>query len=564
MKCKSLSKILALGLSAAMTMCMLAGCGQAETDKPVESSTAKESETQTADTASTEQESQADEPVAVTYPLVTDVTLDIYIAGGMDLSANYTDFDDTPFIQGLEEKTGVNLEVESAAVGSDVGTAFNLLLQEDELPDIIMGSAYGVSDLKEYVEDGILRDITEYLPIYAPDYWAILNSDEEIWARNRRIGSIDGEIPYFIGGRDNTFFNAWSGLMIRKDWLDELGLEIPETIEEFDEVARAFYEYNGSVITYRPGVAENFGFVASGVGAFAGNTMKYYVEDGEVKLGNAQPEWKEYLTWFNKWYEDGILDTNFSAAVGASLRQQALDQVTGIYAGDSGNLDLFVKQAAEAGIDVEWIGIPGLVEEKGEMCHFSHAEYSSWNGYGSAFVTTDCSEEELITALQFLNYGYTEEGMLYCNFGKEGVSYELDENGKPQFTDLVMNDPRGPMEARKDYTATTATGLASLFTYDCAAVAFSEEYMQALTAWNTNTDYMSYMLPTLSYTDDEKSVRSDIRSAMSTYISEMALKFITGEEPLDNFDDFVKTLESMGLDQLLEIENAAYQRFMAE
>lgn len=555
-----LKKLLAAILVAAMTTGLLAGCGSDDSGKSTENSV---SQTDSSVQETGQGEEISTESVDVTYPIDSDVTLRIYVKDNLTLSSAYTDFDDVPFIQGLEENTGINIEWESTPSGAESSTSYNLMLQEEDLPDIIMGGVCAPEDIQELLEDGILQDISEYLPVYAPDYWAYINGDDETQIRNKRMVSVDGKVMCFIGARDQVDNNAWSGLVIRQDWLDALGLEIPETLEEFETVARAFHEEYGAVITGRLSLMNNCGFVASAFGAFAGFDMQYYVEDGEVKLANTQEEWKEFLTKVNEWYEEGLIDPNFSVSDKDSVRKMVAEESVGLIVAASGNMPDFWSDAEESGSGAEWVAIPGLAEEKGGVCHFSHAEYSTWAGSVGSYITTACTEEELIAALQFLNYGYTEEGLMYWNFGTEGVSYEYDENGDPHFTELITEDPRGTAQARYDYTGTTDMATASLQMYAAVADAYSETFVQATEAWNSNTDYMDYILPTLVYTTDEDSRYTDLNSTLGTYISEMALKFVVGEESLDNFDGFVDTLYNMGLEELLEIQNNAYQRFMS-
>ena len=68
----------------------------------------------------------------------------------------------------------------------------------------------------------------------------------------------------------------------------------------------------------------------------------------------------------------------------------------------------------------------------------------------------------------------------------------------------------------------------------------------------------------LPFTDEENEIRSEIETNIETYCDEMAIKFIEGKESLDNFDEYVATVESYGLEELLQVHQSAYERFMAE
>lgn len=100
------------------------------------------------------------------------------------------------------------------------------------------------------------------------------------------------------------------GPVIRKDWLDELGLPVPETIDEWTTTLKAFKEKKGAAapISFvgKPRVFNELGNGAF-IGAF-GVTRDFYLEDGKVKFGPAEPGYKEFLSLFHQWYADGLLD----------------------------------------------------------------------------------------------------------------------------------------------------------------------------------------------------------------------------------------------------------------
>ena len=553
-----LKKVLSIMLAGGMVLGMLSGCGakEKEESKEPEKEVASE-ESKVADS------SESEEPEEVsynTYPVDTDVTLRFYVADQLTLSSKYTDYNDVPFNQGLEEKTGIDIQWESATVGSDVQASFNLLLQEEDLPDIILGTGLASAQkMEEYIRDGIAQDITEYLPTYAPDYWEFINSEEQ--AMNRQMLKVGESLPAFIGVRETGNYGTWAGSVVRKDWLDALGLEIPTTIQEFEDVAIAFHEEYDAVIgvsavSWRAGN----GFWAGALGSQAVYEQRYYVEDGEVKCANTQEEWKDFLTLMNKWYDMGILDPNFTTADDTSVRTLAAEGKMGISYTAGSQLRAWKTDAETNGTGAEWIGIAEPVAEEGGKNPFTQVEQSTWIGGNGAFVTTDCTEEELIVALQFLNYLYTEEGMEYWNWGQKGVSYDVDADGNYYYTDQITKDERGEAQARRDYCGNYGTGLSVQL--DSAQAAIPGQDVAAIEAWTSNTVARDYMLPDLTFTEDEMMAKSDIESALSTYISETAFRFIVGEEPLDNFDDFVDTLYDMKLQDALDIYNAAYQRFL--
>ena len=158
-----MKKLLAAILGMTMIMSLFAGCGSVDSGESGDNSSLKE--TEVSQTVPAEQEADSGkelpaEPVEVTYPVDSDATLSVYINGYLDLSSAYTDYNEVPFMKGLEENTGIDIEWSAAPAGSDATASYNLLLQEEELPDIIMGGVCEPLEMQKLIEDGIVRDIS--------------------------------------------------------------------------------------------------------------------------------------------------------------------------------------------------------------------------------------------------------------------------------------------------------------------------------------------------------------------------------------------------------------------
>jgi len=572
------NRLLAVLLTATLAVSMLVGCGSTnsgkESSQQKESSSAAQQSSEASQQSSaaqqnseaSQQSSAAETPKELTYPLDTDVELTAYIWGGQSLTSAYTDYNDVPFFKGLKEKTGVNITFMSAPVGTNANTAFNLLLQEDELPDIIMGSTTA-AELTEWYNDGIIIDLTELMPKYAPDYWEKVEgpTEDPVELKNRTLRTVNGKHLHFSAWRDDIAIASWSGAIFRQDWLDECGLKMPATVEEIDNVARTFKEkYNAQV----GGIISSFnnsGFIASGFNAFAGLTCRRYVEDGVIKFANDKDEWRAYVEFLAKWYKDGILEPNITSATTATARQDAIEGKYGIILNTTGNINnYFQKEADENNTGAIWVGMEPLVPEGYEKARYGQTTFGTYLTSGSV-ITKDCEEEKLEAALNFLNYGYTEAGQLYWNFGEEGVSLEM-KDGKPYFTDLVLNDPRGAASGVRDYAGCKDSPTASIQTYAQTAGFnnWGETWMQTTNAYAQHTGG-EHLLPNLTFTEEELPIFNDINSTISTYVSENAIKFLVGEIELNdaNWEKFKKDIENMGLKQYLKISQDAYDRFLA-
>lgn len=547
---------------------LLAGCGSnggnnASVDTPKSSeaaSTVAESSAEATTEEAKESMEQADTG-EITYPVSTDESLSIWSGNGDVKPASvYKDYTESPFHTGLEEMTGIHMEWNFVAEGSDANQAYNLLLTEDELPDIIFKYGTQNSNIQKLVDDGVIYDLTDYLPKYAPDYWRVIHQPEYASVL-RDITSDDGRIYQVATFVESDYNITYTGPAIRKDWLDECGLEEPVTLDDWDNVLRTFKEKYNATLAWADG--RFFPGIACGTGAYGSIKAAQYVDDnGRIQLAQVQPEWKEYMTILNKWYEEGLIDKDITAMDDAAIRTKALNNEIGVCVTGMSQITCFTEDAQEEGTGAVWEGIEYPRTAPGEPTCIIQSRASQYPGCG-CIITTSCPEDKLPLALAWLNYGYTEEGRLYWNFGKEGETYTLDSDGTPKFTSLITEDPDGLSMATQKYCGVSTNGIsiqAAQFVYQRNVVNAAE----AVYKWIDNTTAPKHCLPALSMTEEENAKWADKINAINTRVEEMAVKFLVGDESLDNFDAYVEEINGMGLQECLDIEQAALDRYMAK
>ena len=201
----------------------------------------------------------------IQYPLTDAGSLTWYLGGGIDVDIEYNgDVSKSPLHNYLKVATGV-----------DIVWRFPEWNDFYERPTLSIGTGSNV-DFEGVFADGLIWDLTPYLEEYAPDYWAWLNEDE---TRLKKIALTTGEIVYFACGVEEEYTCSY-GPLIRKDWLDECGLEIPYTLEEWETVLRTFKDRYNVAPMYMTGSDWNglFG-LASGTGAHGGLNLNLYHEN---------------------------------------------------------------------------------------------------------------------------------------------------------------------------------------------------------------------------------------------------------------------------------------------
>ena len=551
MKRKLLKKVIGVVLASTLVMGLVA-CGNEPASNQTSESEVKTTESVVASETATQ---PTEEVFEVTYPIKDATPLSVWFSGGLLFDAG--DGSQIPFTQGLEKNTGVKVDWQKPIAGSNANEAYNLLLTETEMPNIIYHAITSAAG-EELINDGVIYDLTEYLPKYAPDYWEFITTHEGLM---NNLKTASGSI-YAIHSLDEGDYNAtFVGPVVRKDWLDECGLQVPVTLEDWENVLVAFKDKYGVALGFSVARFLNQAALASGTGAYATMNPTLYVDDnGKIQLAQVQPEWKEYMEVLNRWYEMGLIDKDSLTMDDKAVRTKVANNEIGISVTAMSQLTLFVNDAEANGSGAEWIGIEYPRTAAGEATSMIQQDVLYYNAR-CAVITKSCSEEELITALQYLNYGYTEKGILYWNYGEEGVSFTLDKDGNPQWTELVTNDPDGVTAAGKKYAGSNNAGLTVQLGSYVKSIN-SEAAGNAVYEWIENTDAAKHIIPKTALTADESAAYSDIMTAINARVSEMCMKYITGDESLDNFDAYVAELKSMKLDEALKIQQDAYDRWL--
>ncbi len=535
-------RIFALLLTAAICVTAFAGCGNdggnsssKEDSKPASS---------TGSTVTAEKDPYGAD--FTSYPLDGSETLTFYVLAGYG-APDGVDYADNEWQKGLPERTGININWETAPAGSDVNQAFNLMIAGNDLPDIFY--YWGLTgQATQLIEDGKIISLNDYIETYAPAYYKFVTSDKTM---DNSVKNDNGDYYGFAFLREDLFLGTYAGPAIRKDVLDKVGKEVPTTMDEWTDVLTAMKDTVKYPFSSRYGISDLFTPFA---GAFK-TTNNYYVEDGKVHFGYAEAGMKDFLAKMNEWYEAGLIDPDFLSNDAAALETKILNGEVGGILTTGGTLAGYVTKLNEINSADQWVATPYPTQNKGETPWYIQGETPNIGIVGA--ITTACKNVPL--ACRFFDYGYTEEGAIYYNFGKEDNYTMVD--GQPAFTDAFNNDPRGAYTMMQTYTAMSGNAP----TLNLMAQFNSKPQVQkdAVNVWYTK-DGLTHLMPgALTMTTEESSSIAIEATAIDAQVNEMITKFIVGQESLDNWDSFVANLNSMGLEHVLEVRQAAYDRFLA-
>lgn len=546
-KNSSLKRSLAMGMAVAMVGATLAGCGGSSS--AAASSTAES----TAGSEAAAEPANAEKPYEGT-------TLTWYTKLNANVSDNYTNLGETPWAQYVEEKTGIHIEFQHPTQGSE-NEEFAVMVASGEYPDIIEHTWTSYSGGGgAAINDGVIIALDDYMD-QAPNLSALLEENPEI---SKMIKSSSGNyycFPFLRGLETPNKTEFSSGLTYRADVLKELGFDtVPETIDEWEEVLRAAKAAGFS----KPFTTRNE-WVKDVWSPSFDNWGSFYVDDGVVKNGLIEDSRKEFIARMAAWYDEGLLDNDWMQADKKSTQTDfvAGNCVLG-YAPFGQGLGTYTQAMMEAdpNFKEEYIQAAAPVTStKGKNAKFSKMNNIFDQSGVSAAISSQCKNVE--AAVWLLDWMYSEEGMICYNFGIEGVSYEMVD-GKPVYTDVIMNNPDGMSvaQALAAYTRTSTSGV-GVQMEDYIEQYYAQDNQKTALELSMKTDMGEHMFPPCSVSEENQDRYTEIMSQVKTLSDEMEASFICGTTSMDEWDSYQQKLKDAGIEEAIAMMQQAYDNYMA-
>lgn len=342
-----------------------------------------------------------------------------------------TPADNNPVMQKLEELT--NAEVEFQLVpSSSYDDKFNITLASGKLPDLMVVLSKSPSFINA-ARSGAFWDLTPYLKDY-PN----LSQANEIILNN---ASIDGKTYGIYRARAL----GRNGVTIRKDWLANLNLKSPTTIDEFYNVLKAFTENdpdgNGKKDTYGL-IASKFNGPWDIMQVWFGAPNGWGEENGKLIPAHTTPEYLEALKFFHKLYEEGIVNQDFAVMDATKLSDLMVNGNGGVMvdvADNAQRIEAKILEKDETQTDVVDV-LQAMVGPEGHR-DLPTSGYAGMIAISKSGVKT---EEELKQVLTFLDRLNDEELQMLMGSGVEGIHYEKKEDYIVPTTDkLKLQDLNG-------------------------------------------------------------------------------------------------------------------------
>lgn len=467
-------------------------------------------------------------------------------------------FEEIEAYKEIQKRTNTSIKYQQPGDGSQ----FNIMLASGSYPDIIYAPSNYPGGIAKLVQDGVAIKLNDLIDQHAPSYKKLLNDHPEI---RKQIVLDDGTIAKFPQIDIDMHRIAYSGQMVREDWLKKLGLKAPATIDEWYTVLKAFKEKdpNGNGVPDEIPLGDRgdgLGSISSFATSWGILADKFHLnaKTGKVTFGPIEPEFKSYVTTLNKWFKEGLIDSEFAATDRKAFDAKFAKNTIGAYGGVITGINAFKDQMKGNIPDFKLIGVAPPIGSAGKS-YSNHTQMVQNVPLDGAFISSQAKDP--VAAIKLLDFMISPEGSDLQNWGLEGKSYKQD-NGKKAFTDEVFKNQEGfePTEAVKKYALPTS-GMVKVMDYNAWA-AFELRYPEAVEANDIwfKAD-RSLLLPPLSLNGEESQKLGGIMSEVNTYVKEMWIKFIMGTEPIENYDKFVATLKKMGIEDAIKVQQSAYDRY---
>lgn len=460
--------------------------------------------------------------------------------------------------QELQKRTGVEIEFIHPAVGQG-SEQFTLMLASNELPDFIETNWLSYAGGPEKaIADNIIIALDDIVEECAPNLFKQLKENPEY---DRQSKTDSGKYYGFPSLNVGTA-RGFGGLIIRSDWLTELNLEMPETIDEWENTLRAFQSQKGAETPFtgdlkafsHTAVNQNNFNTAYGVG------KGFYMEDKKVKFGPLEPGYRDWVAKMSQWYQEGLIDNDFDTNSSSNIDSKMMNGKAGAVFGYVGGTLGKYLEASEGRYDLA--AAPYPVMNKGDKPGFMELQPEANTPFLT--ITTACKDPQ--SAAKWADYMYSEEGKILKNFGVEGVTY-TKEGDDYRYTDLILHNDKGlsisEAMTANFRSANPSPGFNQLEGY-------LDQYYQlpqqkdAIKLWNEPAEEAKkHVLPPISTNMEEANEMASLSVELNTYVEEMLLKFIQGTEPIERYDAFVEKCKTMKADRLIELYQEALDRYFA-
>jgi putative aldouronate transport system substrate-binding protein len=312
----------------------------------------------------------------------------------------------------FEKRTNTKLNIQWI-LGANYNDRLNVALAAGDIADLVKIPGPTNALFRQMVKQGAFWDLTPYVKNY-PNLKSI---DQRIWD-NTSIDNKYYAVPSARPLDGGAYFD------IRKDWLDKLGLKMPETMDDLYKVMKAFKDNKPDGKPDTIGYTMRLNNLVEEV--FTGTVGKWKVKDGKLVEMNLEPEMKEALAYQRKLYDEGLIPKDFPVLKENQFWDLASSGRAGVTAATPEGLFRWTMDQWKHDPKVNWTPIVGLSPKTGDKPFAPQG--IGFNGILA--IPKSVPEEKMKAILAFIDYGSGGDGLDLTLYGIKGVHYNINDGFK--------------------------------------------------------------------------------------------------------------------------------------
>ncbi|MGO4497591.1 extracellular solute-binding protein [Paenibacillus sp. 2RAB27] len=434
----------------------------------------------------------------------------------------------------IEDK--FNIDYEPLAIPNNSSEEkVKLAVASGDMADFTTWESFPSADFSNYVDQGAFLALDDYIK----DMPNIMKTPQAAWDNLKINGKIYG-IP-------RTRPLTTVAVMIRQDWLDNLGLPVPKTTDELFKTAVAFTkndpDKNGKADTFGFAVGENIAFLESIWHAFdTGNNWRI-MEDGTLMNSAITPGRKQGLTFVRDLYKEGAIDKDFAVLKTTQVWEKINSGNAGIYVGNISDYPKFVDALAKTNPNAKFVLAKNPVGPTGKS--------GTSNGIGFYGLQTipaslGKDKDKVKRIIEFIDWQASDEGTLFKQYGVEGAHYTKNADGtlKPN-ADKIKADAVANLVSHNKfdpYLAVSTTASADV-------QKMQREMIDYVADKGVTNPVIGFLAPA------QREKGADLNKLRDEFF----VKVVMGKSPIEDFDKFTKEWLDKGGSQLTKEVNDWYK-----
>lgn len=536
------ARLISASLACTMVLSMFAGCsGTKKESKPAETKEDKLSYLNTTG-----------------FPIVNKpITLKIMISKN-DIMA---EAEKLLVFQEYENKTGIKVEWQNVS-SSAIGEKVKLALASQDLPDAFMKAGISNPDQMSFGSQGMFLNLNQGLmEKYGPNIKKFIDAHPDV----KKSQTFDNGAIYSLpAGIESDSVRLARKFFINTQWLKAVGKEMPKTTDELYDVFKAFKEKdpngNGKAdeIPFTSDALKNIMDVLKGAWGLGNRGLIQTNLDmdestGKMRFIPTSTQYRDFIDYLRKLYSEGLIDKEIFTMKSALFSAKSIEGIVGACVGPN---------TANIGANhvSEFQGLTtALKGPKGDQLWSPLRPYT--NGTGAFLITSANKYPE--ATMRWVDYFYSDEGTLFYHFGIEGKTYKKTADGKYDWSDDIYKG------VSPTTTFDSVVGKLSPYVGGSNPAIIKEPYYGGREIEPVSSKASANMMPfapkevwpDFTYTQKENERLVVVQTDINGYVSKMQGEFISSKTPLSQWDSYVEQIKKMGLDELMQIHQAAYERY---